>query len=393
MKNKIILSIALIVALFAGCKEDEVGSSSNCQLTFADSSAIHPKAQVYQNLIDRYTTLGLPGIVLLIKDSSGLWVGSSGKADIENNIDMAPCTVSKVASITKMFMGTLTLMLVDEGVLQLDTKISKWLPSEKIEKIENADQVTLRQLLNHTSGIYDVITDQGFYLDLLNNPEQHWTADHILEYVYNKPAAFLPGDSTGYSNTNFLLISMIIESATGRSHADLLHEKIIDPLHLENTYYFYHDALPTYTAQGYFDLYNNGHILNLSNYNTGSGNGYTGLYMNVRDLQIFIEALFANKTLLSDPMLAEMQTFTAIDLDGYRQFGLGIYKDFIDRADPLEYGLGHRGRDLAYSADAFWFPKNNTTMAFIINYGTNGSSTLGDTFYQFRDDLVDIIFE
>jgi len=391
MKIKLII-LSLIILVMNACKEDEVGHTSPCNLNFADSSALHPKAAQFQALIDKYTDLGLPGIVLLVRDSSGLWIGSSGKADIENDVDMAPCMVSKVASITKMFMGVLTLQLVNEGVLDLDTKISTWLPADIIEKIENADHVTLRQLMNHTSGIYDVISDQGFYLQLLNKPEQHWTQEGILEYVYGKPAAFEPGTSMGYSNTNTLLVSMIIESATGRKHYDLMHERIIDPLGLEDSYYYYHDALPENTVQGYYDLYNNGSILNLTNYNTGSGNGYTGLYCSVRDLQLFTEALFVHKTLLNDAMLAEMQTFTAMDPEAHRAFGLGIFKDFMERPAD-EYALGHRGRDLAYSADAFWFPKNNTTMAFLINYGTNGNSALRETFYQFRTELSDLIFE
>lgn len=391
MKTRILI-ISIILLLMNACKDDEVGHTQPCNLNFNDTSAQHPKAAQYQALIDNYTKQGLPGIVLLIRDSSGLWIGSSGKADIEKDIDMAPCMVSKVASITKMFMGVLVLQLVDEGVLALDEKISTWLPAGTIEKIENADQVTLRQLMNHTSGIYDVISDQGFYLELLNKPEQFWTPESILEYVYGKPAAFEPGTSMGYSNTNTLLVSMIIEAATGRKHNELMHERIIDPLGLENTFYYYHDELPEYTAQGYYDLYNNGTILNLTNYNTGSGNGYTGLYCSVRDLQLFIEALFVNKVLLSDSMLAEMQTYTEMDPEAHRAFGLGIFKDFMERPAD-EYALGHRGRDLAYSADAFWFPKNNTTMAFLINYGTNGNSALREVFFQFRTDLSDLIFD
>lgn len=392
MKHIIIYLSILWLMVLVSCRNDVVGPSSDCTLSIADSSSMHPKAARYQQLIDDYTHRGLPGIVLLIRDSSGLWIGASGKADIENNINMQPCAVSKVASITKMVMATVTLQLVDEGVLNLDAPISTWLEDRITSRIENADQATLRQILNHTSGIYDVISDQGFYLDLLNNPDRNLSAEDILEHVYGKPAAFAVGTSTGYSNTNFLLLSLILENATGKPHGDLIRERIILPLGLSDTYYFYHDDLPTYTAQGYFDLYNNGHILNLTNYNTGSGNGYTGLYSSVRDLQVFTEALFVDKTLLSQAMLDEMQTFTAIDYDGYRRFGLGIYKDFIDRADSTEFAYGHRGRDLAYSADAFWFPKNNTTMAFLVNYGTNGSSALADVFFEFRDKVADEIF-
>ena len=102
----LVLSVTIVCLAFFSCdKEVPILSSTTCNLSFPDSSASHPKAAIFQGIIDNYTAKGLPGIVLLIRDSNGLWVGGSGKADIGNNIDMQPCTVSKVASITKMFYG------------------------------------------------------------------------------------------------------------------------------------------------------------------------------------------------------------------------------------------------------------------------------------------------
>ena len=382
MNNKIIfiIVIALLCAPFS-CKKVDVGHSSDCTYTPTPN---HPKAAVYQAVLDEYVAKGLPGISALVRDASGTWAGAAGKADISENIDMKPCTVSKACSITKTFIGALTLQLVEEGKFSLDDTISKWLPSEIIDKVKNARESTVRMLMNHTTGIADIIDDNNFYLAVLNNPARKWKPVDLIPYVYGDSPEFSPaGSDATYSNTNFLLLVMIIEKATGQPHDKLLREKVIVPLNLGSTSYYWHDALPPNTAQGYFDLYNNGTILNMTNYNTGSGNGYGGLYSNVYDLQIFIEALVRDKRLLSTPMLTQMLTFTKEVTDGNRENGLGIFRDFLELG-PDEYAYGHRGRDLGYTADMFWFPEKDRTMVYFVNYGTDATSDLKEVFKAFR---------
>ncbi len=261
-----------------------------------------------------------------------------------------------------------------------------------MDKVNNARESTVRMLLNHTSGIADVIDDNSFYLAVLNNPARKWTPDELIPYVYGDAPEFAPGTDASYSNTNFLLLVMVIEAATGQDHARLLREKIIEPLDLSNTSYYWHDPLPANTAQGYFDLYNNGTILNMTNYNTGSGNGYGGLYSNVYDLQTFIEALVREKKVLSAAGLAQMLTFTDPVEDANRANGLGIFRDFLERA-PDEYAYGHRGRDLGYTADMYWFPEKDLTMVYFVNYGTDAKSDLKETFFDFRNEMTDAVME
>lgn len=261
-----------------------------------------------------------------------------------------------------------------------------------IDHVNNARASTVRMLLNHTTGIADVIDDQQFYLVVLNDPSRKWKPDELIRYVYGDQAEFPAGTDATYSNTNFLLLVMVMEKATGQDHAKLLREKILDPLRLSKTAYYWHDALPANTAQGYFDLYNNGTLLNMTNYNTGSGNGYGGLYSNVYDLQTFIEALVRDKSILTAPKLAEMLTFTAPVEDANRANGLGIFKDFLERA-PNEYAYGHRGRDLGYTADMYWFPEQDYTMVYFVNYGTDAKSGLKQTFFDFRDAMVGALME
>ena len=391
MQN-IFLSIMFfaLCGLTFSCQQDEIVPTHNCTIDFIDSSALHPKAALFQSVLDKYTKAGLPGISLLVRDGSGQWVGSSGMADIEKGIPMEPCHISKVASVTKLFIGVLVMQEVDRGTLGLDDLLSKWLPEEDLENVENADQVTIRQLLNHTTGIFDVITDNNFYLAVLNDPGKFWTPDELLKYVRNREAEFPPGTDVEYSNTNLLFAAMVLESATGKSHAQLMRDNILDPLGMTDSYYHWHESLPDFVAQGYFDLYNDGTILNLANLNTGSGNGYGGLYSTTYDMKTFIEALLIEKSLMTEASLEVMTTLTTEGFSEDELYGVTIRKDFLD--GPVNaFGLGHRGRDLAYTADLFYFPNQDVTMAYLINYGTDAKSTLRETFFDFRAEMHQIL--
>ena len=391
MKNIRISLLVLVVAMVLpwSCRKPEIGHTENCNFTPGVS---HPKASAYQAVLDKYTTNGLPGISALIRDEDGTWVGASGKADIAKNMDMSPCTVSKAASLTKTFIAATALKLVEEGKFGLDDPLTKWLPEKVLSKLKNANSCTVRQLLNHTTGIADVIEDNGFYLAVLNNPARKWDPEELLEFVYGDEPEFAPGGGVSYSNTNFLLLAMVINQATGQDHSKLLREKVLVPLALDQSFYYWHDDLPANVAQGYFDLYNNQTIVNVTNFNTGSGNGYGGLYSNVFDLQTFIEALVRDKTLLLESTLDQMLTFGEPEGTTNKRLGLGIFKDFLERA-PDQFAYGHRGRDLGYTADMYWFPNQDFTMAYLINYGTDAKSELKQQFVDFRKEIVDVMME
>lgn len=387
MKKYIIIpALAVLAFVFPAC-EKEIGHSSDCAST---NSLNHPRSAEYQAILDQYTKNGLPGISALIRDKYGVWTGASGLSDISQEIPMRSCTVSKAASITKSFIGALTLKLAEEGKLHLDDPLSKWIDAKYLDQVKNARESTLRMCLNHTTGISDVISDNGFYLALLNNPDKKWKPEELLEFVYGDEPEYAPGTDASYSNTNFIYLAMAVEAATGKDQGVVLREKILGPLGLNDTWYYWHDDLPSNTAQGYYDLHNNGTILNVTNYNTGSGNGYGGLYSTVFDLQTFIEALVREKRVLSQEYLDQMLTFTDSVETYSRANGLGIFRDFLERA-PDEYAYGHRGRDLGYTADMYWFPEKDITMVYLINYGTDAESGLKKQFKAFRNAMVDAL--
>ncbi|TNE51644.1 MAG: class A beta-lactamase-related serine hydrolase [Bacteroidetes bacterium] len=391
---RLLFAMLLFGAIFSapGCTKSALENTGSCTVE-NDSSALHPRGAQFQVLLDEYTSRGLPGISLLVRDSDGRWAGASGMADIGAGVAMRPCHVSKIASVTKLFIGVLVMKLVETGVLDLDAPISTWVPGHYIDKIANARESTLRMLLNHSSGIADVIEDQQFYLHVLNDPDKHWTEEELLDFVCGDEPQFSPaGDSVEYSNTNLLLAALIIEKATGLQHHELLRTGILLPLGLSNTYYQPHDPLPPFTAHGYFDLYNNNTLVDMSSFNTGSGNGYGGMFSNVFDMQTFIEALLRSKTLLSPAALQEMETVRIGDEAENEFYGVTLRREYF--GDQRQWtGYGHRGRDLAYSADLYYFPEQDITMALIVNYGTDGESDLRELFLEFRKNLMEKVLE
>lgn len=392
------LYVGIIIAMSCiGCEKALVEHTQNTapDIPWTDTSSHHPKDAALTELLKKYQKKGLPGISLLVHDANGTWIGSIGKADIEKNISFAPSTVSKAASITKLFMGTLVFKLIEDsantglGYDFLDTRINQWLPHNITDKLANGNIVTVGQCMKHETGIPDVIEQDAFYLAVLNDPNKIWQPEEILEFVYDKPAVFSPSDTAIYSNTNTTIVAMAIEAATGKKHSDLLKQYIIGPLSLHNTFYQPHDALPSYTAQGYFDLYNNNTIVNVSNLITGSGNGYGGIFSNIFDLYTFIDALLIKQTMLSSKSLTIMQTWGKPD--GVNEYGYGIMKKFIARG--VNAGIGHSGRDLGYTANLFYFPNKQVTHVLFINYGTDADSNLKEVFNAFQEELLDLTLE
>ena len=393
--KKIFLVIALGIFVFTSCRKAQITETRSIgePCPWTDSSNLHPKNSALNALLVKYKSKGLPGISLLVSDAHGTWIGATGKADLSNHIDFVPGTISKIASITKLFIGTLVFKLMEDSVntgmsyKDLNTKINHWLPSRITNKLPNGNEVTLGQCMKHETGIPDVIEEDKFYLAVLNDPNKKWGPEELLEFIYDKTPVFAPGDTAIYSNTNTILVSMVIEAQTGKKHSDLLKQYILNPLGMQHTYYQPHDELPNEVAQGYFDLYNNNTIVNVSNLVTGAGNGYGGIYSNLFDLYKFINALLIKQTLLKPQSLSTMRTYGKTD--DPNRYGYGIMKKFISRP-PDQQGEGHSGRDLGYTANLFYFQNKGVTHIFLINYGTDSDSGLKQVFKDFQEELLNI---
>ena len=348
------------------------------------------KTSKLQTIIDTYVGKGLPGMVILVKKGDLSWQTAGGFSDVEKGIAMETTNQLMIASITKMFVAVVTLKLHEEGKLDIDKPITTFNCGYRFKDIPNAEKITIRHLLNHTSGLPDFIKTSRYVTNLLDHPLNIWKKNDLLKFLANTIPEFIPGEKGKYSNSNFLLLSVILDEEFKDSinHALLIQRDIIDPLHLEHTHYIDRKAPPKNLAQGYADLYCNNHLINLTHLNIGgSGNGFSGMFSTVSDLSTFLDALLIKKTLLNENSLELMLSFTQDSMEEAVAFGLGIWKDFQDMGPDI-FAYGHRGREAAYTADLFWFPAQNIMYVMMMNCGIGTDSSLKELFLGFRKELV-----
>ena len=379
------------IALLIGCSKSEIVSPEvyACSFSFADSSNGYPRNETYQDLLDGITTSGVPGISMSVcTPDDGEWLGVSGMADIASGVALKPCNITRVGSTVKTFTAVTILLLKEEGLISLDDKISKYLTAADLNGIENAEQSTIRQLLNHSSGIFNYIQSLRFQTASVNDLTKVWQPDELLQYARGKKAYFKPGEDVLYSNTNYVLLGMIIEKVSGKPFYEVFEEKIFDPLQLTSTQFAAEDPVPGNLIRGYIDFYSNLQLMESTHYSgwdyfTADG----GLISTPHDLSVFMRALFEG-SLLKPETLAEMLTVQVpenLDPDYYPiAYGLGIFR--IET--PYGIAWNHSGDAIGYFAQMNYFPERQTTLV----WATNGNYGKIDALISSKE-AMDGIFE
>lgn len=191
---------------------------------------------------------GVPGVVVRVDDGHGRPIEISEQAAwTEKDHRLRADDEVREASNTKTVMATLVLQLVAEHTLALTDPVDKWLPGE----VPNGKAITLRMLLNHTSGLFDYTEDPALAPALTGQDPHVWTSTDILDLVSGHPALFEPGTAWSYSNTNYIAIGAVLEKATGKKLAALVRDRIARPLGLRHTFYATGSAWRSRHAHGY----------------------------------------------------------------------------------------------------------------------------------------------
>jgi D-alanyl-D-alanine carboxypeptidase len=191
----------------------------------------------------------VPGVVAALRMPDGsVWYGAAGKGMLPpGGAKATPDTPWVIGSITKTFVAALAFKLQDEGRLSLDDPISTWLPD-----VANAGQITLRMLLNHTSGLADYFWHPK-YADLVyDRPTYHWTVDEVMALAAERAPVFAPGAKQEYSNTNYILAGRILEEVGGEPLAQQLRTRFFDPLDLTSVVFQGDEPVPDGAAKGYW---------------------------------------------------------------------------------------------------------------------------------------------
>lgn len=192
---------------------------------------IEPLPDTIQDQLDTAVSRGFDGIIIYVdqagEDPALYAAGWNNRAE---QVPADPHALFKIGSISKLYIATATAMLVNDGMLSLDNTLADYLP-ELVGRIEYADQITLRMMLQHRSGIPNFVDNPDYpWFETLPNRAAY------LAYALDEPADFEPGSDYRYSNTNYLLIGDILDSVLGYSHHQYIHDEILEPLGLTHTF-------------------------------------------------------------------------------------------------------------------------------------------------------------
>ncbi len=335
------------------------------------SNPNHPMKDSLQYLVDKYVADGIPGVQVVVKNDDGWLHVSGGYARLETNKPFRSGGAAWLFSITKTYTATLVMLQKEANKINPDSLISEYLTEEILGKISGYEKITVRMLLNHTSGIVNVTELPEFVVGQLNDPLNQPSISQRLDMLKGKPLVFEPGTDFMYSNTNYLLLQLILEQVSGKSYWQLLEQEILEPLHLNQTYYNLSAqqtvslGFPNY----YFDRHANEQLENITKWNNALANAsdaYGALAATPADVIRFYDALL-DGDVVSESSLDEMQNWIKGVNSTEPEYGEGFeYWQFNSGSSPQ---FGHEGDGIGCSTQIFYVPDNNTFLYINTNVG------------------------
>jgi D-alanyl-D-alanine carboxypeptidase len=327
-----------------------------------------PAAALQARLDAIRAKLDIPGasVTIIFADGSS-WTGTSGLANVRRKTPVEADTAFAIASVSKTFTAALILELAEDGAIDLDARVSRYLPDLPL-----VGKTTVRQLLDHTSGLTDYFLHGRIDARLLADKGHAWTAAETLKYV-RKPA-FRPGRGWLYSNTNYYLLGLVAEAVDGRSLAEQLRARFLDPLELTRTYEQVAEEPRGPLAHGYrvsgtsanprfSDLSDKSDVVPFTSVVTAA-HGAGSIAASSGDVARWARALYGG-TVLDDASLAAMvaDAQRTARFDPRIPYGLGVQLVSLDG----HRALGHSGRLTGFRSLVRHLPREGITIAVLTN--------------------------
>ncbi|MFF8418206.1 serine hydrolase domain-containing protein [Streptomyces sp. NPDC015680] len=299
----------------------------------------------------------VPGVTVgLWVPGKGSYVRAFGVADKSSGAPMSAGLNMRVGSVTKTFTVTALLTLVDQGKVGLDDPIGKY-----VKGVPDGDRITLRELAGMRSGLFNYSMDPDFFKALTSDPQRPFTPQELLDYSFKHPLRFQPGEKFEYSNTNAILLGLVVEKASGRPLADYLERNVFEPAGMKRTFLPRTAAFPAPHAQGYTDQTASGRTENATNWNPSWAWAAGGAISDQRDLRIWARVL-ATGTLLSPATQAERLRTGPSGLPD-TGYGLGIF--------DVHGWVGHNGSLPGYESLVVHMPDTKATLVVLLNTDTD----------------------
>jgi len=375
------ISFFTLILCFTSCQKDPIIPAANydCNLSFTDESAEHPKSAQFSSEMEAFIGQ-TPGVQIAITTADGLtWTYADGYADIPSDVALKTCTKTMIGSTSKIVTAVLIMQLQEEGLLSLDDKVSDWLDDRVIGELANAKESNIRQLLNHSSGIPEYLAVRHF-INSVNIPNHLETQEEKLKYAYGKSATNAIGAKYEYSNSNYILLGLIIEEAREMPLWDAVQTHISMPLGLQNFVMgTEEEPIPSDCARPYLSTRGGKYSDIMQHAVADAATGDGGIACNMQDFNAFLTGM-QDGTLISAESFA-MMTEDAISQAGSSSYGgpdfgeefYGLGLERYERGG--HFSFGHTGGTSSYEAYAVFDP----TTEVIVSLAFNGISTRDDT--------------
>lgn len=325
-------------------------------------------ADELQALLDDTTDGGfVPGAVLSVSvPGRAPWSGASGIAERATGRAMAPDTPVRIASVSKMFTAVVVMQLVEEGRLSLDEPVATWLP----EGVPGGGRITVRHLLQHTSGLYDFLEDRRLIGEMQAAPSYEWQPQELVDYAARFPSRAL--GRWDYSSTNYVVLGMLVERVTGQTLAQQVRQRIFGPLGMRHAAFLPQEPAPANLAHGY------SYEHDLTRSSMSFAFGTANLAMTADDLARFGRALFAEELLRAetrDMMLEFVSGRGQYDMPDLA-YGLGVMRnrlpigaaaDGAERPEAANLVLGHIGGYGGFRAALWYAPDSGVVIVVGLN--------------------------
>jgi len=333
-----------------------------------DTDALRQKLQA--NLDDWHKSGKFEGATAGVCLADGNCFGlATGFSNLETKTPMKPNDLLLAGSVGKTYVAAVALQLVKEGKINLDERIEKYLGQEKwFSRLPNAKQITVRQLMNHTSGLVRYEFKDQFTKDLTANPDKVWRPEELVAYILDEKAPFEAGKGWDYSDTNYIVLGMIIEKVTGKKYYDLAKSRVLNPLKLANT--FPQDSRTIKgLVQGYAGADNpfggtdamisgGKFVINPQFEWTGGGMATTG-----EDLARWAKLMYEGKAFDAALLPQMLDGVSAPMLGKETKYGLGV----IIRPTRAGLAYGHSGFFPGYMTEMMYFPEHKIAVAVQVN--------------------------
>ncbi len=318
-----------------------------------------------QAQMEDLTVGGLPpGMVVWIDAPPYRFEGASGSANLADGAPMPPEGAFRIGSITKMFTAVVIMQLAEEGVLSLDDPLARWLPAVA-DQLPYGDQITLRHLLGHTSGVSNVVEHEAYYPDIFAEIDvdeetgnvslacvERDPNDTLARYVYGQEAQFEPGAQYRYSNTNYTLLGMVIEAAAEMPLAEAYRSRIYEPLGMVSTFLDCYEEPKIDIVHGYTGTADA--LTDVTELHESVGWSAGGLVSTAPDLIAFARGLFGG-ALFDDP-----ESLDAMLPAPGSPYGLGIANQGGN--------IGHAGYIAGFRSTLTYVPELDAVMVVLYNH-------------------------